>query len=49
MKVRGMDFADRCGVTMARTVHHPGNHSMIALNRRLGYVDADWAHPLLPR
>lgn len=48
MKVRGMDFASRCGVHIARTVHHPRNLAMIALNRRLGYVDATWSHPPTP-
>ena len=32
-------------MTNLRTVHHPDNASIIALNRRLGYVDAHWPYP----
>ncbi len=28
--------------TIARTIHHPGNLPMIALNRQLGYSEAEW-------
>jgi len=42
MKVLGVDFARACGVTKIRTIHHPGNLPAIAMNRRLGYVDAKW-------
>lgn len=42
MKVRGVDYARACGVPTIRTVHHAANHRAIAMNRRLGYVDADW-------
>ncbi|MEV0023260.1 GNAT family N-acetyltransferase [Streptomyces atroolivaceus] len=42
MKTYGIGFAGLCGVDRVRTVHHPANTGVIALNRRLGYVDADW-------
>ncbi|MFG2296253.1 GNAT family N-acetyltransferase [Streptomyces sp. NPDC048603] len=42
MKTYGMGFAHLCRVNTIRTVHHPGNTTAIAMNRRLGYVDADW-------
>ncbi|MFF5896769.1 GNAT family N-acetyltransferase [Streptomyces argenteolus] len=42
MKVHGMGFADLCGVRLVRTVHHPTNAKVIAMNRMLGYVEADW-------
>jgi RimJ/RimL family protein N-acetyltransferase len=42
MKTYGMHFARLCGVDRIRTVHHPENTAAIAMNRRLGYVDADW-------
>lgn len=45
MKVAGTEFARRIGVSSIRTVHHPENFAMIALNRRLGYRDASWAYP----
>jgi hypothetical protein len=31
-----------CGMHLARTVHHAANTKVIAMNRMLGYVDADW-------
>lgn len=42
MKVFGIDFARHCEVDTVRTFHHPANASAIAMNRRLGYVDARW-------
>jgi hypothetical protein len=42
MKTLGIGFARICDVDRIRTVHHPGSKSAIAMNRRLGYVDATW-------
>ncbi|MEU1309079.1 GNAT family N-acetyltransferase [Streptomyces cinnamoneus] len=42
MKTFGMGFAGLCGVDRVRTIHHPANTGAIAMNRRLGYADADW-------
>lgn len=42
MKAFGTGFAALCGVDRIRTIHHPGNTAVIAMNRRLGYVDAEW-------
>jgi GNAT superfamily N-acetyltransferase len=42
MKTFGIGFAGMCGVSLARTVHHPDNTRAIAMNRTLGFVDADW-------
>lgn len=42
MKTFGIGFAGICGVSTVRTVHHPANDRAIAMNRTLGYVDADW-------
>jgi RimJ/RimL family protein N-acetyltransferase len=42
MKTLGIGFARICDVDRIRTVHHPGNKGAIAMNRRLGYVDATW-------
>ena len=42
MKTFGIGFAGMCGVSLVRTVHHPDNTRAIAMNRMLGYVDADW-------
>jgi RimJ/RimL family protein N-acetyltransferase len=42
MKTFGIGFAGLCGVDKIRTVHHPDNKGAIAMNRRLGYVDAEW-------
>ncbi|WP_327111711.1 GNAT family N-acetyltransferase [Streptomyces sp. NBC_01341] len=41
MKVHGIGFAGLCGVHRVRTVHHAANTKAIAMNRMLGYVDAD--------
>ena len=40
-----MEFGAVHGLTNLRTVHHPDNVGIIALNRRLGYVDATWPYP----
>ena len=40
LKVRGIGTARALGVDTIRTFHAPQNTAMIALNRRLGYVDA---------
>jgi hypothetical protein len=45
LKVRNMEFGAVHGLTDLRTVHHPDNVGIIALNRRLGYVDATWPYP----
>ncbi len=45
MKVRGMAWATADGTRTVRTVHHPANAPIIALNRRLGYTDASWLYP----
>jgi hypothetical protein len=42
MKTFGIGFAGLCGVSTIRTLHHPANTPAIAMNRTLGYVDADW-------
>lgn len=42
MKTFGVDFAHLCGSDTIRTFHHPANTAAIAMNRRLGYVDARW-------
>jgi hypothetical protein len=42
MKTADVKFAGLCGVDMIRTVHHPANAAVIEMNRRLGYVDAEW-------
>lgn len=42
MKTVGIGFAGLCGVDKIRTVHHPANTAAIEMNRRLGYVDAEW-------
>ncbi|TQE32771.1 hypothetical protein Sipo8835_19760 [Streptomyces ipomoeae] len=42
MKTFGIGFAGMCGVSTVRTLHHPANVRAIAMNRTLGYVDADW-------
>ncbi|MFB7137767.1 GNAT family N-acetyltransferase [Streptomyces sp. NPDC056237] len=42
MKTFGMGFARLCGVDRIRTIHHPANRSAIGMNRRLGYIDAEW-------
>ncbi|MFF7373304.1 GNAT family N-acetyltransferase [Streptomyces tricolor] len=40
MKTLGLEFAKRCGAATVRTFHHPANASAIAMNRRMGFVDA---------
>lgn len=45
MKVLGVAFVRDCGLDVVRTVHHPKNEAMIALNRQLGYVDGTWQFP----
>jgi hypothetical protein len=42
MKACGLSFAELCGVTTVRTLHHPANANAIAMNRTMGYVDAEW-------
>ncbi|WP_322620591.1 GNAT family N-acetyltransferase [Streptomyces acidicola] len=42
MKTYGIGFPGICGVSTARTVHHPLNVSAIAMNRSMGYADAAW-------
>ncbi|MFI6080379.1 GNAT family N-acetyltransferase [Streptomyces sp. NPDC051217] len=42
MKTFGIGFAHLCGVDKIRTIHHPANTTAIEMNRRLGYVDAQW-------
>ncbi len=44
MKVAGIAFVRKLGVTNIRTVHHPGK-AMITLNRKLGFVDGAWDYP----
>ncbi|MFI7498047.1 GNAT family N-acetyltransferase [Streptomyces sp. NPDC049687] len=41
MKAFGMAFARESGATKVRTFHHPANANAIAMNRRLGFVDAE--------
>ncbi|MFF4324134.1 GNAT family N-acetyltransferase [Streptomyces sp. NPDC001568] len=45
MKTIGTRFAGLYGVHRIRTVHHPANTNAIAMNRKMGYVDADWPDP----
>ena len=45
MKLRGIALARSLELLTIRTVHHPENAAMIALNRRLGFVDATWEYP----
>lgn len=45
LKAHNLELASRNGLRMIRTVHHPGNLAMIALNRELGFVDASWDYP----
>ncbi|QKW50531.1 GNAT family N-acetyltransferase [Streptomyces buecherae] len=40
MKTYGMAFVRECGLPTVRTIHHPANASAIAMNRRMGFVDA---------
>ncbi|MFG2628245.1 GNAT family N-acetyltransferase [Streptomyces sp. NPDC048473] len=41
MKTFGMAFAGMCGARKIRTFHHPANASAIAMNRTMGFVDAE--------
>ncbi|MEU6672251.1 GNAT family N-acetyltransferase [Streptomyces sp. NPDC046727] len=41
MKTVGLDFAREYGATRVRTFHHPANANAIAMNRRMGFVDAE--------
>jgi RimJ/RimL family protein N-acetyltransferase len=45
MKVVVTERVRDLGVPTMRTFHHPGNEAPIALNRRLGYVDAESPPP----
>lgn len=45
LKAHNLDLARLSGLHTIRTVHHPGNTAMIALNRGLGFVDASWEYP----
>ncbi|MGX1668102.1 GNAT family N-acetyltransferase [Streptomyces sp. NPDC055400] len=40
MKTFGMGFAKECGASKVQTFLHPANASAIAMNRRMGFVDA---------
>jgi RimJ/RimL family protein N-acetyltransferase len=40
MKIFGMSFVKALGARTVRTLHHPANASAIAMNRKLGFVDA---------
>ncbi|WEV27151.1 hypothetical protein OYE22_19575 [Streptomyces sp. 71268] len=40
MKTYGMAFVRERGLPTVRTVHHPANVSAIAMNQRMGFVDA---------
>lgn len=40
MKVMVIRLVRDLGIPEIRTFHHPDNEAPIALNRRLGYVDA---------
>lgn len=42
LKLHGIRYAKSLGVKFAYTVHDTENVAPIALNRRLGYVDAEW-------
>ncbi|MFJ2269316.1 GNAT family N-acetyltransferase [Streptomyces sp. NPDC087849] len=41
MKTYGMSFARTRGARKVRTFHHPANASAIAMNRTMGFIDAD--------
>jgi RimJ/RimL family protein N-acetyltransferase len=47
MKVLGIGFARSTGARWLYTIHAARNLRAIRLNRRLGYVDADWEESLL--
>ncbi|MDQ0956585.1 RimJ/RimL family protein N-acetyltransferase [Streptomyces sp. B4I13] len=40
MKTFGMTFVEEFGASRVRTFHHPANASAIAMNRKMGFVDA---------
>ncbi|GAA4694846.1 hypothetical protein GCM10023324_56980 [Streptomyces youssoufiensis] len=40
LKTYGVAFVRECGLPTVRTIHHPANVSAIAMNRRMGFVDA---------
>lgn len=40
MKTFAMGFVRECGASRVRTFHHPANAAAIAMNRKLGFVDA---------
>ncbi|MBL1108586.1 GNAT family N-acetyltransferase [Streptomyces sp. 5-8] len=40
MKTWGLRFAREYGAPRVRTFHHPANANAIAMNRRMGFVDA---------
>ncbi len=42
VKLAAIRFARCSGMPVLRTVQHPGNADAIAMNRRLGFVDASW-------
>ncbi len=46
MKVAAVEVARGLGVDSLRTIHHPDNEAMIALNRKLGFVEADFVYPI---
>ncbi|MET9608885.1 GNAT family N-acetyltransferase, partial [Streptomyces sp. NPDC006512] len=45
MKTIGTRFAALYGAREIRTLHHPANTNAIAMNRKMGFVDADWPDP----
>ena len=45
LKTLSIDFARERGVPAIRTVHHPLNAPMIALNESLGYRRTQWEYP----
>ena len=47
MKVLGIRFAGSTGARWLYTIHGALNPGAIRMNRRLGYVDADWEDSLL--
>ncbi len=42
LKLTAIDAARAWGATHLRTVHHPNNGAIIAVNRKLGFHDADF-------
>ena len=45
MKVLCVSFVRECGVNVVCMAHHLENSSMIALKKRLDYVDGQWDYP----